>query len=68
MVFTLVTMSTASQKSLLINTESTWCEYGLEPSSMLLPKITLHGRVVLFTIKKQQQPGLAVIKVPLSIG
>lgn len=26
LVFTLVTMSTASQKPLLINTESTWCE------------------------------------------
>lgn len=35
LVFTLVTMSTASHKSLLINTESTWCEYGRELSSAL---------------------------------
>lgn len=42
MVFTMVAMSTASQKSLLINTESTWCKYERGP--------TVYGKIMVFMI------------------
>lgn len=42
MVFTMVAMNTASQKSLLINTESMWCKYERGP--------TVYGKMMVFMI------------------